>query len=293
MLKILPQLFYQNPEVKKILVDGLSCIIHKEISSAVYHKEGYVSAHAITLVLSGAMRIENDNGFLTHVNERQFVFLPKGLYMISDIIPDHGAFEAVVFFFDEKLLADFITSIGLQTAKEKCVSHIVLDYSHEIRIFTESLLKVYNKKELTHRNLTRIKLFEFLHLIVNSHEQGTCFLTALATLNNKERRSLKEFMTANFSKPLSIEDYAYLTGRSLSSFRRDFIEQFGISPKQWLIEKRLERAQELLTRNHTSVSSVALETGYENISHFVKAFHKRYGISPKQFLLKRRKEVLV
>lgn len=293
MLKTLPQLFYHNPEVRKVLVDGLSCIIHKEISSPVYHKEGYVSTHAITLVLRGAMRIENDNGFLTNANERQLVFLPKGLYMISDIIPDNGTFEAVVFFFDEKLLADFITSINLQTSKEKCVSHIVLDYSDEIRIFTESLLQVYNKKELTHRNLTRIKLFEFLHLIVSSHEQGTCFLTALATLNNKERRSLKEFMNANFSKPLSIEDYAYLTGRSLSSFRRDFIEQFGISPKQWLIEKRLEKAQELLTRNHTSVSNVALETGYENISHFVKAFHKRYGISPKQFLLKKRKEVLV
>lgn len=293
MLKILPQLFYQNPEVRKILVDGLSCIIHKEISSPVYHKEGYVSTHAITLILRGAMRIENDNGFLTNVNEHQLVFLPKGLYMISDIIPDNGTFEAVVFFFDEKLLADFITSINLKTSKEKCVSHIVLDYSNEIRIFTESLLKVYNKKELTHRNLTRLKLFEFLHLMVSSHEQGTCFLAALATLNNKERKSLKEFMNANFSKPLSIEDYAYLTGRSLSSFRRDFIQQFGISPKQWLIEKRLEKAQELLTRNHNSVSNVALETGYENISHFVKAFHKRYGISPKQFLLKKRKEVLV
>ncbi|HEX5168055.1 MAG TPA: AraC family transcriptional regulator [Cyclobacteriaceae bacterium] len=292
MLKILPQQFYQNPEVKKILVDGLSCVIHKELAGPVFHKEGYVSTHAITLVLNGTMRIENDGGFLTHVSETQMVFLPKDLYMISDIIPDQGSFEAVVFFFDEQLIADFINSINLKTAKEKCVTHITLDYSKEIRIFTESLLQVYNKKELTHRNLTRIKLFELLHLI-SSHQQGNCFLTALATLNNKERRSLREFMNANFSKPLTIEDYAYLTGRSLSSFRRDFIEQFGVSPKQWLIEKRLEKAQELLSLNHTNVSTVALETGYENTSHFVKAFHKRYGISPKQFLMKKRKEVLV
>lgn len=100
-------------------------------------------------------------------------------------------------------------------------------------------------------------------------------------------------MLANYSKPLSIEDYAYLSGRSLSTFRRDFVNQFGVSPKQWLIEKRLDRAHELLSANHTSVSHVALEVGYENISHFIKAFHKRYAISPKQFLMQRRKAELV
>ena len=100
-------------------------------------------------------------------------------------------------------------------------------------------------------------------------------------------------MNANFAKPLSIEDYAYLTGRSISSFRRDFVDLFGVSPKQWLIDKRLAKARELLTRNGTTVSQIALEVGYENFSHFVKAFHKKYGTSPKQFLMKLRKEVLV
>jgi AraC-like DNA-binding protein len=292
MLKILPQLFYQTPSIKKILVDGLSCVIHKELTEKVLHKEGYVSTHAITIVLKGNMKVENDEGFLTNVAENQMIFLPKGLYMISDTIPKDGKFEAVVFFFGEDLINEFICSINLQCKKEKCVSHMILPYAREIRTFTDALLQLYTKKEQPHRNLTNIKLLELLHILITT-EQGPCFLLALATLNNKERRSLKEFMNANFSKPLSIEDYAYLTGRSLSSFRRDFIVQFGVSPKSWLIEKRLENAKQLLTRNHTNVSSVAIETGYENISHFVKAFHKRYGIPPKQFLLKKRKEVLV
>jgi AraC-like DNA-binding protein len=152
-------------------------------------------------------------------------------------------------------------------------------------------LLIYKDKPVNDRRLTRLKLYEFLHLVVTTNTG--CFPEALATLNNKERRSLKEFMNANFFKPLSIEDYAYLSGRSLSSFRRDFIDQFGISPKQWLIEKRLERAKVLLEKNSTTVSQVALETGYENFSHFVKAFHKKFGIPPKQFLLRSRKEVLV
>ena len=294
MLKILPQLFYESPDIKKILVDGLSCAVYKRMDEPVWHKEGYVSAHAITLVLNGLLRIENDEGLLTEIPKNKMVFLPKGLYYISDILPQKTPFEAMVFFFDEALIAEFIGSVDLTCSREKCISHLILDYTDNIRLFNENLLQLYDGNLTPPRELTRMKLFELLHLIAVS-QQGECFLTALSTLNNKVKKGLKAFMHANFSKPLSIEDYAYLTGRSISTFRRDFKAQFGgISPKQWLIEKRLDKAHELLSKNHIStISDVAYEIGYENIPHFIKAFNKKYGITPKQFLIKKRKEVLV
>ena len=293
MLRVLPQLFYQSPETTKVLVDGLSCIVHKKLNGPVWQKEGYVSTHAITMVLNGRLKVENDNGAFTHVEANEMVFLPKGIYMISDIIPDGNYFEAVVFFFDEDVINDFIGTLNLKSTKDKCIPHLKLEYTEPIRLFTESLLQLYGKDDKhAHRHLTKVKLMEFLHLI-RFTQPNSCFVNALMTLNNKERKSLRVFMEDNFSKPLAIADYAYLTGRSLSTFRRDFIAQFGVSPKQWLIEKRLERAHDLLSRNHTSVSEVALEAGYENISHFIKAFHRRFGIPPKQFLMQRRKEVFV
>lgn len=291
MLKILPQLFYQTPEVNKILVDGLSCVIHKEVHESVFQKEGYVSTHAITVVLQGRLRIENDNGNQVQVLQNQMIFLPKGLYMISDIVPDEGKFEAVVFFFDEEVIANFIRTNNIKPKKDPCVSYKVLEYNPEVKLFTESLLQLYQNKNIANRNITKIKLYELLNIL--SFARGNCLVEALATLNNKERKSLHEFMELNYSKPLSIEDYAYLTGRSISSFRRDFIEQFGISPKQWLIEKRLKKAKQLLSANHTTVSQVALNVGYENFSHFVKAFHKKYGTPPKQYLMKARREIVV
>jgi AraC family transcriptional regulator, exoenzyme S synthesis regulatory protein ExsA len=292
MMRVLPQLFYQSPEISKIFVDGLSCIVHKELKEAVWHKEGYVSAHAITLVLKGLLQVEGDNGERVQVRTNQMVFLPKGLYNISDIIPDNDtAFEAVVFFLDEDVINEYVTKNNIKPKKHVCASAKIMNYSKEVRLFTETLLTIYKGKTVIDRHLTRLKLYELLHLITTT-ETG-CFPEALATINNKARRSLKEFMSVNFAKPLSIEDYAYLTGRSISSFRRDFIEQFGVSPKQWLIDKRLEKARELLEKNHTTVSQVALDVGYENFSHFVKAFHKKYGTPPKQFLMRARKEVLV
>jgi AraC family transcriptional regulator, exoenzyme S synthesis regulatory protein ExsA len=291
MVKILPQLFYQTPSVDKILVDGLSCIIHKVITTPVLNKEGYVSAHAITLVLKGHLKVEANSGASALLKENQMIFLPKGLYTISDILPDKGHFEAVVFFFDEDLIRDFVTTNNIRATKQRCVDYKILDYIPEVKLFTDSLLQLYSNKALANRSLTKLKLYELLNIL--SFSGGNCLVETLATLNNKEKRSLREFMELNFSKPLAIEDYAYLTGRSLSSFRRDFIEQYKISPKQWLIDRRLQMAEALLSKNNTTVSQVALEVGYENISHFVKAFHKRFGTSPKQYLMRSRKEVLV
>jgi AraC-like DNA-binding protein len=59
------------------------------------------------------------------------------------------------------------------------------------------------------------------------------------------------------------------------------------------MDKRLERAYELLAGNHHSVNEIAFEVGYENFSHFIKAFHKKFGISPKQFVIQKRTEILV
>ena len=48
-------------------------------------------------------------------------------------------------------------------------------------------------------------------------------------------------MQKNFDKPLKIEDYAYLTGRSVSTFRRDFKASFSMTPQQWIKEQRLDK----------------------------------------------------
>lgn len=292
MLNILPQLFYEMPAARKIMADGLSCIFYKKIDQPVLQKEGYVSAHVIIQVRKGILRLENENGFLAEVYENQMVFLPKGIYSVSDILPANGPFEAILFFLDGDIITEFLNSLNLKNKKDKCVSHILVDVDQNIKIFTESLLQVYDKVSNIHPKVTRAKLLELLHLIIAS-DQTKCFVAPLCTLNNKERKSIKAFMSANFHKPLTIEDYAYLTGRSLSTFQRDFKMQFGISPKQWLIEKRMEKAYELLSKNNTTITNVVEETGYENISHFIKAFHKKYGISPKQFLIQKRREVLV
>lgn len=294
MLKILPQQFYQNPDIQKILVDGLSCMIYKNLKEPVFQKEGYVAAHALTVVLKGKLRVETQEGSFVEVPENKMVFLPKGIYTISDIVPTYSNFEAIVYFFEDDIISDFINSLKLKCSKEKQVSHCVLNYSDNIKLFTESLRSLYSNNIKPTRELTKMKLFELLHLIRASFDKE-CFSLALLTLKNKERKSLRVFMNDNYSKSLNIEDYAYLTGRSVSTFRRDFKAQFSTSPKQWLINKRLEKAHALLinSQNNKTISDIAMESGFDDIPHFIKSFRKKYYITPKQLFISARKEVLI
>lgn len=293
MLRILPQKLYDDPAMRKILVDGHSCVIHKKLDEPVLGKEGYLSTHALTMVLQGILRLENEDGLFVDVPAENAVFIPKGIYTVSDILPrEGGVFEAVMFFFEADVIRQFLENQSFRNdSKGKAVSHLFVPSNDNLRFFAQSLLRLYGGDVPANRQLTKLKLLELLHLLHNCFPDKSYFPTLLATLDQRERRSLGEFMQANFQKPLGIEDYAYLTGRSVSTFTRDFKAKFeGISPKQWLIERRLERAHGLLVRNHVhNISEVAWESGYENVPHFIKEFHKKYGITPKQFLIERRK----
>lgn len=296
MTRIIPLSFYEDPTMKKLMVDGLSCILHKVLYDAKIGKEAYVSTHVINLVLKGTLRLENDQGLFEEVSEGKMVLVSKGLYTVSDIMPSGGHFEALMFFFEPDIIRQFLESISFKTVeKGKSTEVAVMESSVDTRFFAESLLRLYGVEAKSNRYLTKMKLFEFLHQINASFRDKDAFPTLLAALNNKERKSMREFMESNFHKPLAIEDYAYLSGRSVPTFTRDFKAKFdGVSPKQWLIERRLEKAYGLLVDNHSQyVTDIAQESGYTDTPHFIKEFQKRFGITPKQFMIKNRLKTAV
>lgn len=288
-MKVVPQLLYQHPKVKKILTDGLSCIVQKTMDTIDTNTDHYVAAHVLSVVLKGELNLSTwYEGERFVATENQLVFIPKGRYMISDVIPEEGEFEAVFFFFEDELIRQFVkeNQIAVPEPPEQNPG-LILRYSDSIRYFTESCIRLYQEGGHHNRAVTKLKLRELLHLIFNS-DQKEHFIQLLSSLQNRRKRNLSEFMLLNFDKPLSIEDYAFLTGRSISTFRRDFKRQFSISPKNWLISRRLEKAENLLLSTSLSISQISLEAGYENASHFISAFGKQYGISPKQFLIRNR-----
>ncbi|MGB5821401.1 MAG: AraC family transcriptional regulator [Saonia sp.] len=288
-MKVVPQAFYQHPKIEKVLRSGRSCVLLKSVDVADSQHQRYLSAHALTLVLNGVLQIETLEGELHRVHKHQFIFLPKGMYMISDIIPKNKTFDAMVFFFDEEVTDTFLANLE-PLSTNAAADMLILPYTEDLRLFTDTLLALYQGKHL--HQFTKSKLVEFLHLIALAPE-GNEFVHSLQSVKNREKKGIGAFMEEHFDKPLDIEDYAYLTGRSVSTFQRDFKRKFTIPPKKWLIQKRLEKAGELLKEKGNTVTDTMLQVGYGNTSHFIKVFHKKFGISPKQYQIQHRKDILI
>jgi AraC-like DNA-binding protein len=93
---------------------------------------------------------------------------------------------------------------------------------------------------------------------------------------------LEAFMQKNFRFNVALSRFAYLTGRSLATFKRDFERLFHLSPSRWLVQRRLQEAHYLLREKGKAPSEVYLEVGFEDLSHFSFAFKKAYGLAPSK-----------
>lgn len=285
-MKVVPAAFMDSPHVDKLLVDGMSGIMAKRLAQPSEDNERYLAAHALTFVLEGGLRVEDGEGNFATLNPGDFAFLPKGLYFISDLIPESGAFIAVVCFFGGQLLEDWADDLAAVQSDESSAL-LVLETPAAVGHFLGQVMDLYGGTGSFHGEVTQVKLRELLHWL-GREGSGRSVAGRVAGLRSRMRRPLQAFMERNFAKPLAVEDYAYLSGRSPSTFHRDFKRVYGEGPKSWLRRRRLALARERLLSQGGNVSQVAASLGYGNPSHFIKIFREAYGESPKQLVLRLR-----
>ena len=282
---IIPQRLFDDPRVQVIMQDGHTCILKKTITDPLVNREGYISNHVVSIVLQGRQQIKTYEEEVIEVTGPAILFIPRGLYYVSDLLPHHASFTALLFYFNDQAIQSFLAEAKVSTfERHDAPSYLKIPFTNQIQHFTDALMKMYGSKKKTPKPILHLKILELLHLL-NQSDESKNFANFLFRLTLPERRNIKTFMEKNYDKPLKIEDYAYLTGRSASSFRRDFKAQFKIAPQQWIKDKRLEKAVTLFNDAEISVTNAAFEVGYENVSYFIKAFKQKMGISPKQYLL--------
>ena len=144
--------------------------------------------------------------------------------------------------------------------------------------------------ELSSELFRKGQAFRFLSLAVLSHEK--------ATQNQHKREDLTvddyvdyavKYIRANYSH-LRIADVAEYIGISRSYFTEIFHRKMLMSPQEYLMQVRMNRARELLEETQLSVAVVAGSVGYEDQLAFSKIFRKKTGMSPEQYRKKQRNE---
>jgi len=91
------------------------------------------------------------------------------------------------------------------------------------------------------------------------------------------------FMHQHFGKKLTIAELARIANMSESHFMRIFKKETGLTPMEFLIRTRLEKAKKLLRMGGKKVTETALECGFNSTSHFSSCFTKYLGMTPSEY----------
>jgi AraC-like DNA-binding protein len=96
-------------------------------------------------------------------------------------------------------------------------------------------------------------------------------------------RRVEEFLMAHLADDIGLDALAATADLSAKHFARAFRQSTGMAPHRWLIQRRIERAMDLLKTTSASLAEIALACGFADQSHFTAAFRKSVGATPGSF----------
>ncbi|AXY77341.1 helix-turn-helix domain-containing protein [Paraflavitalea soli] len=208
------------------------------------------------------------------------VFVRKGACIVEHFTD--STFCVVVFFVPDEFICEVLKSKSSPIYRSGASYDPVMaiDNNEAVHAFFHSMLSHFDANRTPDASLLELKFRELILTIADNPENSELLAYFCALLQEPQSVSLQRVMEDNYCFNLGLEEFARLSARSLSAFKRDFQRLFNTSPGKWLIEKRLDHALHLLTNMDKSVSDTAFESGFESPSHFSRAFRQRFGSSP-------------
>ncbi|MBA3693630.1 MAG: helix-turn-helix transcriptional regulator [Acidobacteria bacterium] len=122
-----------------------------------------------------------------------------------------------------------------------------------------------------------------LHLLKNYSTNKFVQEKSIGGLSGYKLKRAKEFINEHLEEDLTLGQVAEAVGFSQFHFNRAFRRSTGLTPQQYLVQQRINRAKELLTKGDLPLVEVGICAGFKNQSHFTTLFRKFTALTPKAF----------
>jgi AraC family transcriptional regulator, exoenzyme S synthesis regulatory protein ExsA len=240
--------------------------------------EQFVPEHLLAYQISGQTHIFHQRGEMV-LKEGRLLLAHKNQFAKSVKIPaadkEYQCLSVVLT--DERLQQFALDNEMTGEEKHQSKKNILLQPDCFLKGYFLSLLPYVEQWKNVSKKLAVMKVNEAIELLLQLDPELKSFLF---DFSDPHKTDLEEFMLKNFHYNAPIENFAKLSGRSLSSFKRDFITTFNNSPSIWLKNKRLSEAYYLMKQKNKKPQDIYLDLGFENLSHFYTSFKKKYGMTP-------------
>jgi AraC-like DNA-binding protein len=241
--------------------------------------EQFIPEHVFSYQVSGTLTV-TDSGKTTVCRPGDFRFSCRNhLAKFVKQPPENGEFKSISIYLSQPALREISQELQLDAINPGQASGAMLELKRNplYQSFMDSLQVYFQLPEKDQQQILDLKLREAVLLLLKVNPE---LKNILFDFSDPGKIDLEGFMQKNFRFNVSLQRFAYLTGRSLSTFKRDFEKVFHTTPSRWLLDKRLQEAHYLISDKGKSPSDVYLEVGFEDLSHFSFAFKNKYAVSP-------------
>jgi len=214
------------------------------------------------------------------IGKETCVFVRKGAWIFENFL--EKGFCVVLFFIPDEFICETLKTKAkpLNTDVSNFEPVMILDKSDTLSAFFHSISSYFNESHEPDRSLLELKFKELILTIADNPKNAELVSYFCSLMHEPQQVSLQRVMNENYCFNLKLEQYAELSNRSLSTFKRDFQKLFKTAPGKWLLEQRLNHAWRLLSDYHKTISEASFESGFESVSHFSRCFKQRFGITP-------------
>lgn len=263
----------------KEIIPGV--VFYTFLSSERKDKVGFLAHSTLILQVSGQFTLDTANERISMRAGEMLLIRKNQLGQITKTPLDGKDYETIVISLQEDLLRKIALEEQIDVRQKYFgPANILIPRNAFLHGFFQSLIPyVRQPEEKLTTVLGLLKVKEAVQLLLHAMPELREFLF---DFSEPHKIDLEKFMLSNFHFNFSSEKFAQLTGRSLAGFKRDFQKTFGMSPRQWLQEKRLTEARHLIENKNKRPSAIYLDLGFESLSHFSHAFKKKFGKAPTE-----------
>lgn len=208
------------------------------------------------------------------------MFVRKGACIVEQFYD--ASFCMILFFLPDEFICDVLKSKATPIYKpgKKYEPLIAIDNNFTVQAFFQSMISYFDSNRDPDQSLLELKFRELVLTIADNPGNSELLSYFGSLLQEPQAVSLKNTMEDNYCFNLKLEQFAQLSNRSLSAFKRDFQKLYNTTPGKWLLEKRLNHAMHLLSNAGKTVSEASYESGFENRFHFSRVFRQHFGVAP-------------
>lgn len=187
-----------------------------------------------------------------------------------------------------RLTREFVKSVARETLAQDC-DHIQLQpefQSHNPQIESISLMLLSERQQgglgsrLYTDSLVNILAVSLLREYVTTKVHLPTYEGGLPP---RQLRQILDYIGAHLDRDIKLADLAQLLGMSQYHFSRLFKQSLSISPYQYLLQQRVERAKQLLKQTDRLIIDIAFDCGFNSHSHLSNQFRQLTGMTPKAY----------